>query len=240
MSLDARIAQASARLMDAVDRHPTVALASSFGLEDMVILDLIDQLAIEVDVFTLDTGRLREETHALMARTRTRYRRPIRVLVPDAAELESYLAAHGSNAFYDSVEQRKRCCEIRKLGPLRRALAGKSLWITGLRRGQSAARAQADVLAYDEVNGLMKLCPLVDWSEADVQAYVERHDVPVNALHAQGFPSIGCAPCTRAVQPGEDPRAGRWWWEQKSARECGLHVGADGRLVRASATASAG
>ncbi len=239
MSLDARIAQASARLVDAVDRHPAVAFASSFGLEDMVILDLIDRLAIEVDVFTLDTGRLHEETHALMTRARARYRRPIRALVPDAAELEAYLAAHGSNAFYDSVELRKRCCEIRKLGPLRRALAGKSLWITGLRRGQSAARAQADVLAYDEANGLMKLSPLVDWSEADVQAYVERHDVPVNALHAQDFPSIGCAPCTRAVQPGEDPRAGRWWWEQEGARECGLHVGADGRLVRASATASA-
>jgi len=240
MSLDAHIAQARARLVDAVDRHRPAAFASSFGVEDMVILDLIDRLAIDVDVFTLDTGRLHEETHALIAQARARYGRPIRVLVPDAAELESYLAVHGSNAFYDSVELRKRCCEIRKLAPLRRALAGKALWITGLRRGQSAARADADVLGYDEVNGLMKLSPLVDWSEADVQAYVERHDVPVNALHARGFPSIGCAPCTRAVQPGEDPRAGRWWWEQAGARECGLHVGADGRLVRASAAASAG
>ncbi len=206
----------------------------------MVILDLIVRLSIEVEIFTLDTGRLHEETHALIALARARYGRPIRMLVPDAAELEAYVARHGSNAFYDSVALRRRCCEIRKLAPLRRALAGKSLWITGLRRGQSAARAEVAMLAHDEVHGLMKLNPLVDWSEAHVTAYVARHDVPVNVLHARGYPSIGCAPCTRAVQPGEDPRAGRWWWEQAGARECGLHVDASGRLVRAGATVSAG
>jgi len=233
MSIDQRTEQAGARLSDAIAQHPAAAFASSFGAEDMVILDLLHRLDLDVEVFTLDTGRLHEETHALIARARQRYERPIRVLVPDAAELEAYVAAHGNNAFYDSVELRKRCCGIRKLGPLRRALQGKSLWITGLRRGQSAARAEVEVLAHDEANGLMKLNPLADWSDADVQGYVERHGVPVNALHARGFPSIGCAPCTRAVQPGEDARAGRWWWEQADARECGLHLDAQGRLVRA-------
>jgi len=239
MSLPARIQEAGKRLADALAAHRPAAFASSFGAEDMVILDLIHRLALDVEVFTLDTGRLHEETHALMARARERYGRPIRVLHPDAALLDEYVLAHGSNAFYDSVALRKRCCEIRKLEPLRRALHGKSLWITGLRRGQSAARADTDVLAFDQVNGLMKLNPLADWSEADVQAYVAQHEVPVNALHARGFPSIGCAPCTRAVQPGEDARAGRWWWEQAGARECGLHLDAHGRLVRAHAAATA-
>ncbi len=240
MTLDQRIAHTGARLVDAVARHPAATFASSFGAEDMVILDLIVRLSIDVEIFTLDTGRLHEETHALIALARARYGRPIRMLAPDSAELEAYVATHGSNAFYDSVALRRRCCEIRKLGPLRRALAGKSLWITGLRRGQSAARADAGLLAYDESNGLMKLNPLVDWSEAHVADYVARHDVPVNVLHARGYPSIGCAPCTRAVQPGEDPRAGRWWWEQAGARECGLHVDTSGHLVRAGATVSAG
>ena len=239
MSMDQRIEQVGTRLVDAVARHPAATFASSFGAEDMVVLDLIHRLRLDVEIFTLDTGRLHEQTHALMARARQRYGRPVRVFCPDADELERYVAAHGNNAFYDSVALRKRCCEIRKLAPLRRALQGKALWITGLRRGQSLARSDADLLAFDAVNGLMKLNPLVDWSDADVWSYVERHDVPVNALHAQGFPSIGCAPCTRAVTPGEDARAGRWWWEQAGARECGLHVDAQGRLVRAGGAAAA-
>jgi len=238
MSMDQRIDEVGARLVDAVARHPAATFASSFGAEDMVVLDLIHRLRLDVEIFTLDTGRLHEQTHALMARARQRYGRPVRVFCPDADELERYVAAHGNNAFYDSVALRKRCCEIRKLAPLRRALQGKALWITGLRRGQSLARSDADLLAFDAVNGLMKLNPLVDWSDADVWSYVERHDVPVNALHAQGFPSIGCAPCTRAVTPGEDARAGRWWWEQAGARECGLHVDAQGRLVRAGGAAA--
>lgn len=233
MTLDLRIADASARLGDAIPRHSPAAFASSFGAEDMVILDLIHRLRLEVEVFTLDTGRLPEETHALIAAARTRYALPIRVLHPDAADLEAYVGSHGNNAFYESIELRKRCCEIRKLRPLRRALEGKRLWITGLRREQSITRADVPVLAHDDAQGLMKLNPLADWSDAEVWAYVARFAVPTNALHQRGYPSIGCAPCTRAVQPGEDPRSGRWWWEQPASRECGLHMDPQGRLVRA-------
>jgi phosphoadenosine phosphosulfate reductase len=241
MSLDVRISQASALLREAVAVHAPAAFASSFGVEDMVLLDLIDHLGLDVDVFTLDTGRLPEETHDLIARARRDYRRPIRVLFPDASEVEAYVAKHGNNAFYDSIELRKRCCEIRKLAPLRRALQGKRLWITGLRREQSVTRADVAVLAHDAANGLMKLNPLADWSEQEVWAYVEKFDLPINRLHRHGYPSIGCAPCTRAVQPGEDPRAGRWWWEQPASRECGLHMDPQGRLVRAAdPTAGAG
>jgi phosphoadenosine phosphosulfate reductase len=232
MSLDQRIAEASWRLQQSVEEHAPAAFASSFGAEDMVILDLIHRLHADVEIFTLDTGRLPQETHDLIARARQVYRLPLRVLSPDAAELESFVSRHGSNAFYDSAELRQRCCAIRKLGPLRRALQGKALWITGLRREQSATRTDVEILAFDKSNRLMKLNPLADWSEADVWAYVHRYDVPTNALHARGYPSIGCAPCTRAVQPGEDLRAGRWWWEQPASRECGLHVDENGKLVR--------
>jgi phosphoadenosine phosphosulfate reductase len=232
MNLDRRIADASQRLLDAVAAHTPATFASSFGAEDMVILDLIHRLRVDAEIFTLDTGRLHQETHDLIARTRQVYRLPVRVLSPDAGELEAYVADHGVNAFYDGAELRKRCCAIRKLGPLRRALQGKALWITGLRREQAVTRTEVEVLAFDAANGLMKLNPLADWSESDVSAYVHRYDVPVNALHARGYPSIGCAPCTRAVRPGEDARAGRWWWEQPASRECGLHVDENGKLVR--------
>lgn len=201
-------------------------------MEDMVILDILAKLKLDVEVFTLDTGRLHEETHELIEQARQRYRRPIRMLYPDQDELESFVAKHGSNAFFESVELRKRCCAIRKVVPLRRALHGKKLWITGMRRQQSVTRAELDLLLYDRDHGLFKLNPLVDWTSEEVTQYVRVHEVPVNALHAQGYPSIGCAPCTRAIQPGEDERAGRWWWETGS-RECGLHMGPNGRLVRA-------
>lgn len=227
------VAETSLRLHEAIAAYAPASFASSFGAEDMVVLDLLHRLELDVDVFTLDTGRLPQETHDLIAVARTRYGRPIRLLSPDAEELQGFVAAHGSNAFYDSIELRKRCCEIRKLRPLRRALQGKRLWITGLRREQSVTRADIAVLAPDDANGLMKLNPLADWTDAQVWEYVRRFEVPTNALHQRGFPSIGCAPCTRAVQPGEDPRSGRWWWEQTASRECGLHVDAQGRLVRA-------
>jgi len=233
MSLQPRIDAASAALRDALARHPQAAFATSFGAEDMVLLDLIDRLGLAVDAFTLDTGRLHEETYALMASVRERYRTPVRVLFPDAARVEAFVAQHGVNGFRDAVALRKQCCAIRKLDPLARALAGKSLWITGLRREQSPTRSAVAVLEHDPANGLMKLNPLADWRAGDVREYVEAFSVPVNALHAQGFPSIGCAPCTRAIAPGEDERAGRWWWEQPMQRECGLHVNAQGRLVRA-------
>jgi phosphoadenosine phosphosulfate reductase len=233
MNLEWRIAEARERLLGAVAAHAPASFASSLGAEDMVILDLLYRLKLEVEVFTLDTGRLPEETHALLALARNHYGLPIRVLYPDAHALEAFVAEHGSNAFYDSIALRKRCCELRKLEPLRRALQGKRLWITGLRREQSVTRTDVAVLAEDASNGLLKLNPLADWTSADVWAYVERFDVPTNALHRRGYPSIGCAPCTRAVAPGEDERAGRWWWEQPESRECGLHMDPQGRLVRA-------
>lgn len=233
MTLEQRIDGAAVQLREALAAYPSAAFATSFGAEDMVLLDLIDRLGLQVDAFTLDTGRLHEETYALMARARERYpRTPVRVLFPDAERIERWVAANGINAFRDSVALRKECCGIRKLEPLARALRGRDLWITGLRREQSPTRSAVGTLERDEANGLMKLNPLADWSSAEVAAYVAARQVPVNALHAQGFPSIGCAPCTRAVAPGEDERAGRWWWEQPMQRECGLHVGADGRLVR--------
>ena len=238
MTLDTRVAEATTRLRDVVTAHSPATFASSFGAEDMVILDLIGKLELDVEIFTLDTGRLHEETHTLIALARQKYQRPIRVMYPNSAELESFVAQYGTNAFYDSVELRKRCCAIRKVAPLRRALEGKRLWITGLRRGQSAARSDFALLAHDSDNGLFKLNPLVDWSTDEVFEYLQRFDVPINALHAQGYPSIGCAPCTRAVKPGEDERSGRWWWEQDESRECGLHMDPQSRLVRAASTSA--
>lgn len=238
MTLDARIAEAGERLSRAVRAHAPAAFSSSFGAEDMVILDLVASAGLEVEVFTLDTGRLHDETLALVAQARARYGRPIRVLFPEAAQVEAFVLQHGVNAFYDSIALRKRCCEIRKLVPLRRALEGKSLWITGLRREQSVTRSDVEVLARDDAYGVIKLNPLADWTERDVWEYVRRFDVPTNPLHERGYPSIGCAPCTRAVQPGEDGRAGRWWWEQPETKECGLHKDPSGRLVRTKAKAT--
>jgi phosphoadenosine phosphosulfate reductase len=238
MTLDARIDQARERLRQAVQAHAPAAFSSSFGVEDMVILDLISSARLDVEVFTLDTGRLHDETLALVAQARERYGRPIRVMFPDAGEVEAFVLEHGVNAFYQSIALRKRCCEIRKLAPLRRALLGKGLWITGLRREQSVTRSDVPVLAPDDSYGLMKLNPLAEWSEAEVWDYARRFDVPANPLHRRGFPSIGCAPCTRAVQPGDEARAGRWWWEQAATRECGLHIDPSGRLVRAKADVS--
>ena len=238
MLLETRIDEASRSMQNGIACHAPAAFASSFGAEDMVLLDLIERLDLDVDVFTLDTGRLHEETLDLIARCRQHYRRPIRIMVPDAAELESFVGRFGVNAFYRDIGLRRQCCEIRKMRPLRRALAGKGIWITGLRRDQSVTRAAVAVLEADEANGLMKLNPLADWHNDDVWSYLKRFDVPVNALHERGFPSIGCAPCTRAVRPGEDPRAGRWWWEQAETRECGLHTASDGRLVRGPAHAT--
>jgi len=232
MSLDRLVAEASRRLLESIAAYSPATFASSFGAEDMVLLDLVHRLGTDIEIFTLDTGRLHQETHDLIARAQQVYRLPVRILSPEAAELEPFVAQHGINAFYDSVELRKRCCAIRKLAPLRRALQGKALWITGLRREQSVTRTDVEVLAFDTANGLMKLNPLADWTEAEVWAYVHRYDVPTSALHARGYPSIGCAPCTRPVKPGEDARAGRWWWEQPASRECGLHVDEQGRLVR--------
>lgn len=220
------------RLAAAIDDHSPAAFSCSFGLEDMVILDLLARHDLPAEVFTIDTGRLHEETHALIATSRRRYGREIQVLSPRAEAVEAWVRDHGPNGFYDSGEARLQCCAIRKVEPLGRALSGKRLWITGLRREQAVTRRDIPVLAEDAAYPLLKLNPLADWTSGQVDEYLARHQVPVNALHARGYPSIGCAPCTRAIGPGEDPRAGRWWWEAPQHKECGLHLGSDGRLHR--------
>ena len=178
---------------------------------------------VRLEPFLLDTGRLHQETHALVAAVEARYHLRIVVLVPDAAAVEHYVRLNGVNGFYESVAQRRDCCAVRKVAPLKRALAGAGAWVTGQRREQSPTRGALNEVEWDAVHQLDKFNPLANWSADDVWAYVRAHDVPVNALHAQGYPSIGCAPCTRAVQPGEDARAGRWWWEDAAQKECGLH-----------------
>ncbi|MFW5717944.1 MAG: phosphoadenylyl-sulfate reductase [Spirochaetota bacterium] len=201
-----------------------VTLASSLGAEDQVLVHMIAAAELEIRVFTLDTGRMFDESYALIDRTREELGVSIRPYLPDATAVEEMVAEHGINLFYRSVELRKRCCHVRKVEPLRRALAGKEAWITGLRRTQSVTRAGLRPIEWDEQNALYKINPLADWTEQQVWDYLRTNDVPYNALHDRGFPSIGCAPCTRAVKPGEDPRSGRWWWERPEHRECGLHV----------------
>jgi phosphoadenosine phosphosulfate reductase len=236
MSLQLLIDAARIRLVEAIATHRSPVFTTSLGLEDMVVLDLLQHSGLAVDVVTLDTGRLHEETYALLDRARDHYGRPIRIYWPQPATLEALVAQEGINPFYRSIDLRKRCCEIRKTEPLKRALTGMDLWITGLRRAQSVTRTTLQALERDEAHSIDKCNPLVDWTSLDVSAYVEQFNVPVNELHQRGFPSIGCAPCTRAVSAGEDERAGRWWWESAQTRECGLHRAPDGRLVRAEAT----
>lgn len=201
-----------------------LSFANSFGAEDMVLTDLILANRLPVEIFSLDTGRLPAETYTLMGEVEQRYDSKLKVYFPDAGAVEDFVRSHGINAFYDSVELRKACCGVRKMEPLRRALAGKKAWITGLRAAQSVTRTGVAVREFDAANGLEKLNPLADWSEAEVWAYIRLHEVPYNALHDQFYPSIGCAPCTRAIALGEDVRAGRWWWEDPASKECGLHV----------------
>jgi phosphoadenosine phosphosulfate reductase len=209
------------------------ALASSLSAEDMVLTDLIARAALPIEVFVLDTGRLNAETLALIGQIRNRYGIEVRVYTPDPAAVAQYVQLHGRDAFYEGVDLRKRCCEIRKVEPLSRALAGKRAWLTGQRREHSAGRAELPEREFDAAHGLEKFNPLAAWSEADVWRYVHEQRVPYNRLYDQGYKSIGCAPCSRPVLPGENVRAGRWWWERPETKECGLHVGADGRLVRA-------
>jgi phosphoadenosine phosphosulfate reductase len=223
MTLQQRTDDVTATLARVADTHAPAVLASSFGAEDMVLLDLIAQHAPTIGVFTLDTGRLPEETQVLIDRARDRYGIAIDVYFPDATRIASFVHTHGVNAFYDSVDLRKACCTIRKSEPLRRALAGKGAWITGLRRDQSVTRGALRLEEFDTPHGIPKFNPLADWSEDDVWTYVRARNIPYNALHDRGYRSIGCAPCTRAVEPGEDVRAGRWWWENPDSKECGLH-----------------
>ena len=207
--------------------------ANSLGAEDMVLTDLIYTNGLPIEVFTLDTGRLPNETYALIDAIAVRYGVRLRVLFPRSEAVETFVKSHGVNGFHAGVELRKACCQIRKVEPLGRALAGKKAWITGLRRAQSVTRGGLTVESFDGEHGLMKFNPLADWSEEEVWSYIRASQVPYHALHDRGYPSIGCSPCTRAVAPGEDIRSGRWWWERPESRECGLHPGPDGRLERA-------
>jgi phosphoadenosine phosphosulfate reductase len=222
-SLAARLAATSGLLRDIARDFPPAAFATSLGAEDMVLTDLIARHAPGIEVFTLDTGRLPAETYDLLQKLADRYDIRIRIVYPERESLEQYVATHGVNGFYRSVEARKACCEARKVEPLRRALAGKKAWITGLRRAQAVTRRDLPQREWDAANGLEKFNPLADWSEKEVWAYIRTFEVPYNALHDRGYPSIGCAPCTRAVARGEDVRAGRWWWENPATKECGLH-----------------
>jgi len=202
-----------------------LTFACSFGAEDMVVLDLLLRADPWADVFLLDTGRLPQETYDLIAKTRELYGRIFTVYVPQTEALQALLDEEGPNSFYRSREARKACCRVRKVEPLARALAGKAAWLTGLRREQSVTRTVLPLAEVDDAHGgIWKINPLADWSETQVWAYLREHHLPYNALHDRGFPSIGCAPCTRAVAPGEDLRAGRWWWEAPEHKECGLHL----------------
>lgn len=201
-----------------------VALASSFGAEDQVITDMLTRVTSRPRVFTLDTGRLPQETYDLIDATRKRYGIQIEVLFPDCSEVEALVNRGGVNLFYESVENRKACCHARKVIPLRRKLGQLDAWITGLRREQSITRGDVARIEWNPANGLFKINPLADWSTQRVWEYLRGRQVPFNALHERGYPSIGCAPCTRAVAQGQDIRSGRWWWEQPEHKECGLHL----------------
>jgi phosphoadenosine phosphosulfate reductase len=221
-TLDTQVDRLRTRLEEARKCAPAV-FTSSFGAEDMVLFDLIARDFREIDICTLDTGRLPPETYDLIQAASAAYRCKVTIYSPQHEAVESFVRVNGINGFQDSISQRKGCCEVRKLEPLKRALAGKRAWITGLRRDQSATRSDLDPVAFDETHGMHKFSPLAEWSAEDVWRYIRSRNVPYNALHDRGYPSIGCAPCTRAVAAGEDIRAGRWWWESSVGKECGLH-----------------
>jgi phosphoadenosine phosphosulfate reductase len=208
-----------------------IALASSTGAEDQVLTDMLCRLTKTPRVFTLDTGRLPQETYEVIEATYQKYGLRIKMCFPAQELIEEMINTKGPNLFYESTENRKQCCYLRKVLPLRKELATLDAWITGLRREQSVTRAEVLRVEWDESNELIKVNPLADWSTEQVWQYIREHDVPYNRLHDQGYPSIGCAPCTRAVKEGEDIRSGRWWWELPEQKECGLHL-VNGRLVR--------
>ncbi len=201
-----------------------IVLATSFGAEDQVLTHMVVTIDPDTEIFTLDTGRLPEETYSVWERTERLYKIKIRPFFPDRKEVERLVLDQGINGFYESIENRKRCCRVRKIEPLRRALENREVWITGLRREQSITRQDLRVVEYDETFGLIKLNPLLEWSTEQVWDYIKKHNIPYNSLHDRGYPSIGCAPCTRAVNEGEDIRGGRWWWESPEHKECGLHL----------------
>ncbi len=200
-----------------------IALSNSLSLEDQVLTDMICKISPETRIFTLDTGRVFPEAYDLIDRTKKKYDKSIEIFFPNFESVEKMVAEHSVNLFYESVENRKLCCKIRKIEPLRRAFKGLKVWICGLRQEQSITRFGLHPVEWDEANGLIKVSPLYDWSSTKVREYIDNHEVPYNPLCDKGFPSIGCQPCTRAIEPGEDERAGRWWWESPETKECGLH-----------------
>jgi len=200
-----------------------IALSSSLGAEDQVLTKMIADIDPSTKIFTLDTGRVFPETYDLMARTNEKYFIKLQVYFPDAKKVEEMVNEKGINLFYESIENRKLCCNIRKIEPLKRAFNGLEAWICGLRKDQSVTRFYTNLVEWDEGNGVIKINPLLNWSEKQVWEYIKSNEVPYNILHDNGFPSIGCQPCTRAIKPGEDVRAGRWWWENPEQKECGLH-----------------
>jgi len=203
---------------------PEIKFANSFGAEDVALQHIISKVAPQIRVFTLDTGRLNDETYEVMDATRFKYPDiPIEVMFPDREKVESLVREKGFYSFRESVENRRECCGIRKVEPLKRALSNASAWMTGLRKDQSVTRTDTLAIEWDEGNSMLKVNPLIEWSNEDVWAYIKENKVPYNRLHDEGYPSIGCAPCTRAIKPGEDIRAGRWWWENPEYKECGLH-----------------
>lgn len=229
-----KIDQVVTVLQQAVRDFSPVCFANSLGAEDMVLTDIIAKNRLDIGMFSLDTGRLPQETYDLMQEVRKHYETPLQVYFPNSALVESYVAQHGINGFYDSVENRKGCCFVRKVEPLRRALSGKKAWVTGMRRDQAVTRGTLEVSAYDTDQGLQKFNPLLDWTNKEVWAYIRQYDVPYNKLHDQFYPSLGCAPCTRSITPGEDIRAGRWWWEDPKNKECGLHVSHGSKVAHGS------
>jgi len=200
-----------------------VTFSTSLSAEDQIITHMIFSLNVDIEIFTLDTGRMFPETYQTLQKTVEKYQKGIKVYFPDANEVERLMTEKGAYSFYDSVENRKQCCEIRKVKPLKRALNGKTIWITGIRSEHSQNRTEMQKIEWDAANNITKIHPLLDWSNDEVWTYIKANNVPYNSLHDKGFISIGCQPCTRAVKEGEDFRAGRWWWEDTSKKECGLH-----------------
>ena len=207
-----------------IEKYNSVTFANSLGAEDMVLVDLIQKHKLNVEIFSIDTGRLPSETYNLIQKVEDKYQFKIKLYFPNQENVEHYVNTYGINAFYNSLDLRKSCCAIRKVEPLNRALKDKKVWITGMRQEQSQTRFALKEEEFDEVHQSQKLNPLSTWSELEVWAYIKINDVPYNTLHDQFYPSIGCAPCTRAISAGEDIRAGRWWWEDPQNKECGLHV----------------
>jgi len=200
-----------------------IVFSSSLGYEDQVISHFIFSNKLQIEVFTLDTGRLFNETYSVLNNTLERYKTPIKVLYPQTETVEKLVSEKGPLSFYESIDNRKECCFIRKVEPLKRALKGKTVWVTGIRADQSGNRQEIPSVEWDEVNQIIKFHPIINWTLDDVKIYINKHNIPYNSLHDKGFVSIGCAPCTRAIKEGEDFRAGRWWWEQNDKKECGLH-----------------